>query len=124
MRLWRLGMRLFRESEDYGVPNSGQSTKMLLHEASKKRSYEYKHEYWASFLNDAFELGIWQRYTENGVKEEKLLHMFPTPIFRKIAFWYLWRWACGEWFGLRRWLYYWFLHREVMSWRNFPKEAK
>ena len=26
--------------------------------------------------------------------------------FRKMALWYLWRWAWGEWFGLRRWLYY------------------
>jgi len=29
--------------------------------------------------------------------------------------WYLLRWVYGEWFGLRRKLYYWYLKRSVLA---------
>ena len=38
--------------------------------------------------------------------------------FRKLALWYLWRWAWGEWFGLRRSLFYWDLHRRCKKQRE------
>jgi len=45
----------------------------------------------------------------------------PAEGFRWLALWYLWRWAWGEWFGLRRRLYYWDLSRRSKA-LGFEKE--
>ena len=64
------------------------------------------------FENDAFELGF-------GYPNK--WHMFITrKSFHKIVRWYLWRWGWGEWFGLRRYLWYKLLHRRV---RGYPKNV-
>ena len=70
------------------------------------------HEWWAiRFTNDAFNLCIDTQYTDEIRSKIKL--MISTDDFRKLAVWYLWRWAWGEWFGLRRTLYYWDLDRRL-----------
>jgi hypothetical protein len=58
-----------------------------------------------SFLNDAHELGF-------GYKDEWHT-IISRKGFHKIVRWYLKRWALGEWFGLRRYLWYKFLFRSV-----------
>lgn len=65
------------------------------------------------FNNSASEIWISQKETKahkSGVSNEEWTFHCNDTIFRKMALWYLWRWAWGEWFGLRRWLYYKWLH--------------
>lgn len=66
---------------------------------------------YASFNNDAFEIWLGTKYIEHERVDEQWEFHDRTEVFRRIALWYLWRWAWGEWFGLRRWLYYKNLHR-------------
>lgn len=44
--------------------------------------------------------------------------------FRKLALWYLWRWTWGEWFGLRRWLFYRHLHWQVKKMNRRAEEVR
>lgn len=66
--------------------------------------------YVACLLNDAHE--IWFGYPRKW-----LLHMSRRD-FHKVIRWYLWRWARGEWFGIRRKLFYVLLHRRVNASMN------
>ena len=66
--------------------------------------------YRGAFLNDAGEIGIAVEYPG---EESRWAAIIPANAFRRIALWYVARWACGEWFGLRRRLYYRWLHRHV-----------
>ena len=59
----------------------------------------------AVFNNDAFE--VWLGYPD------KWLAHYSRKDFEKIIRWYLWRRIYGEWFGLRRSLWYWLLKRRV-----------
>lgn len=72
-------------------------------------------EFSLSFDNDAFDVGVW---TENTDEAGQWTFMIAAEDFRKLALWYLWRWMWGEWFGLRRVLFYKRLHAEVESRRN------
>lgn len=56
-----------------------------------------------SFLNDSFEIGIGY--------PDRWHAIIRRPAIHKFIFWYLRQWAFGEWFGLRRWLWYRLLHR-------------
>lgn len=71
--------------------------------------------YNVSFNNDAFEIWIGEKWDD----EESFRWAFHcrATVFRQMALWYLWRWAWGEWFGLRRWLFYKDLRFRL---RNFP----
>lgn len=71
-------------------------------------------EFGASFGNDAFDIHVWVRHDGNPKPRYEL--MIAAEDFRKIALWYLWRWAWGEVFGLRRKLYYWDLNRRLEAW--------
>lgn len=62
------------------------------------------------FINDAHEVWIAERW---GGEEERYVYSGSAQTFRQMALWYLWRWAWGEWFGLRRWLFYWDLKRKL-----------
>lgn len=73
-------------------------------------------EFGALFNNDAFDFWVWKRFEETD--ESRYVLTIAAEDFRKLALWYLWRWAWGEWFGLRRRLYYWHLHRMVMKMRR------
>jgi hypothetical protein len=70
------------------------------------------------FTNDAHDLMIATHYSDD--TEYRNMVAIPAEDFRKLALWYLWRWAWGEWFGLRRWLFYWNLRRfaRAMGWRT------
>lgn len=72
-----------------------------------------------SFREDAGTVVLFARYDDrNGTPaDEKCLAMIPRAAFRRLALWWLWRWAWGEWFGLRRWLYFRWLLRRVAGWR-------
>jgi len=71
-----------------------------------------------SFTNDAFDVGLWIQWQEG---EGKWDCMIAAEDFRKVAIWYLWRWAWGEWFGLRRRLFYIRLHKQVEAMRKVSK---
>lgn len=64
------------------------------------------------FGNDASELWISRKYDGHG-EDWHWVGTYPTKDFHRIARWVLWRWAWGEWFGLRRWIYFKWLHRHV-----------
>lgn len=64
------------------------------------------------FGNDAFDVMIYRKF--RGEKSRWALFIAAED-FRKLALWYLWRWAWGEWFGLRRHLFYWNLNREIQK---------
>ena len=72
----------------------------------------YRRSLCVAFLNDASEIWIEEK-EEDAVQmvSERWVFSCRAEHFRKMALWYLWRWASGEWFGLRRWLYYKDLHR-------------
>lgn len=64
-----------------------------------------------SFGNDAFDVHVWRQFDDQ--KQSHYALMIAAEDFRKLALWYLWRWAWGEWFGLRRRLFYWYLNLQV-----------
>lgn len=78
-------------------------------------------EFGLHFDNDAFDILIYTKYTDEA--ESKWRFSIAAEDFRKIALWYLWRWAWGEWFGLRRRLFYWRLHIKVSRFRQ-PSDQK
>src|SRR5690349_4288400 len=55
-------------------------------------------EYVFSFLNDSFEIGIGYPNKWHCILRRETIHKFIR--------WYLWQWSIGEWFGLRRWIWY------------------
>jgi hypothetical protein len=65
---------------------------------------EMAKEHIASVTNDAFELYIgYPNRWEFSIRREHA---------RKLAWFILWRWwIVGEWFGIRRAVWYWLLHR-------------
>lgn len=67
------------------------------------------------FSNDAFEIGFgWPNRW----------HMFyRREDFHRIIFWYLRQWAFGEWFGLRRIIWYWLLHRRCERHNKYGLKA-
>ena len=103
-----------------GPPNNWQSTNWIVDQCSRPEDdpngERWALEYAARFGNDAFEIWVAEQSIERGEKQDErwVFHCRATT-FRKIAFWYLWRWAWGEWFSLRRRLYYWDLHRRCQK---------
>lgn len=70
----------------------------------------------AGFDNDGGDLYISTRYDDSD--ETRIVTSLAAADFRRIALWYLWRWGWGEWFGLRRRLFYRRLMRHVRSYRR------
>lgn len=101
-------------------PNDFRGTGWYVTERNEKDHMVSTRFVSAMFLNDAFEIGIAVKWEENGHVDEGWKIIERTEDFRRIAAWYLWRWAWGEWFGLRRKLYYWNLHRSVKAWEKNP----
>lgn len=75
----------------------------------------------AEFHNDAGE--IWTRQWWTGEPDSNLIASYDVRAFRRLALWYLWRWAFGEWFGLRRTLFYWDLSRRMKPYRQQERTA-
>lgn len=71
--------------------------------------------YTCSFNNDAHEIWFWQEFDE---EDGRWAFFLDAGAFRRMALWYVWRWAWGEWFGLRRRLFYWDNHRRVQQMRS------
>jgi len=99
-----------------GPPNNWQSTGPLRGRSSIGDTAEYS----ARFLNGAHEVGVWVSYVDDTGDDGRWIATLPTWLFRRMALWYLWRWAYGEWFGLRRRLYYRWLHRHVVTQQRPP----
>lgn len=77
-------------------------------------TFEWKQngcDYVASTLNDVFELGIgYPTEWHTTIRRENA---------RQLAWFILWRWwIVGEWFGLRRAIWYWLLHRRCARWKK------
>lgn len=73
------------------------------------------------FDNDAFDVFIFKDFDDGSESRFAI----SAEDFRKLALWYLWRWAWGEWFGLRRWLFYWDLARRYPMPRNLaPRDGE
>jgi hypothetical protein len=70
-------------------------------------------EYVFSFLNDSFEVGLGY--------PSKWHTIIRRECFHKIMFWYLRQWIFSEWFGLRRKIWYWLLHRRCTKRNNLIK---
>lgn len=69
-------------------------------------------EYSLSFTNDAFELNF--NWRDSGEPETARVRMqMRCRVFRQLAIWYFYRWAVFEWCGLRRWLYFRYIHWKV-----------
>lgn len=91
-----------------GPPNNWQSV------AAREMDNGIGHaEYGARFGDDATTVMLHVRYTDDPGDQGRWLAAIPVVVFRRFALWYLWRWAYGEWFGLRRRLFYRWLHRHV-----------
>lgn len=56
-----------------------------------------------SFINDSFDIGIGS--------PDKWYVIMRREAFHKMIRWYLIKWSFGEWFGLRRTIWYWLLKR-------------
>jgi hypothetical protein len=103
-----------------GPPNNWRSTGPIIIEQGEKYGRPHRSEVYARFGNDAHEIMIGQSWIDGDHREDTWYASVPAPAFRRIALWYLWRWAWGEWFGLRRRLFYWHLFRKVaklQAWR-------
>ncbi|MFH1634148.1 MAG: hypothetical protein ABIG63_09075, partial [Chloroflexota bacterium] len=74
------------------------------------------------FCNDGHEMGIAIYDLADGMSSS-WLGIVPIRAFRPLVWWYIWRWAWGEWFGLRRKLFYRHLHRQALreSWVLPPR---
>lgn len=123
-RQWRIRLRQWLLSHnphgDWGVggPPNDKCNFTVAVSRNVKHDRIQTHDIYAYFLNDAFEIWIGEMYTDGDAKDESWEFSCRTEHFRKIVIWYLWRWAWGEWFGLRRRLYYWDLHRRVSAQRK------
>ena len=70
----------------------------------------------AVVLNDGFELGM-------GTPEEWYI-MVRRDNAHRLAWFILWHWwIAGEWFGLRRTLWYWALNKRVSRYRRYGVKA-
>lgn len=99
------------------VPNSWASLRIK----GDTTRYDGASRYSLRFDNDAFGIIGWKGYPDNDPDDDMVCISVPSWVFRRMAVWYLWRWAVGEWFGLRRWLFYKRLHRQVARWRGMSR---
>lgn len=120
VREWLLSYNPWGDDGVGGPPNNGRSLTILVSEGEKYGRVQ-THSIFTQFLNDAFEIWIGETHTDGDAKDEGWKFSCRTENFRKMALWYLWYWAWGEWFGLRRKLYYWDLHRRVSKWKGHLK---
>lgn len=109
MDLWRW---LYKATgQDCGgtsaAPNDGVFSPMF---PSRQHGMSTGTEYFsANFDNDAYDFRVWRKWTDEA--SSKTDFILAAEDFRKLALWYLGRWAWSEWFGLRRRLWYLALHR-------------
>ncbi len=117
---WQRGLVpwLLEDKADQGLggpPNNWRSTGPILTDKGEK--FGGRHEVYARFGNDGFDVMIGEKWVDGDHTDEQWSLSLSTAAFRQIALWYLWRWAWGDWFGLRRRLYYWNLSRKMHAYR-------
>lgn len=122
---WRRGLVpwLLEDQIDRGLggpPNNWRSSGPIAADRGEKDN----NQVYARFGNDAFDIMIGERWMDGGKEWERWMATLPAPAFRRLALWYLWRWAWGEWFGLRRRLFYWHLHRKVEAMRKWRESIR
>lgn len=107
----RSGTRQWLLEDKAGVGLGGPPNKWQHIDVRQDRPWAgHGHNVSAQFHNDAGEVFIREWWDgEDG----DLRFSLDVRAFRQLAAWYLWRWAWGEWFGLRRRLYYWDLRRRL-----------
>lgn len=102
-----------------GPPNNVADSGRVLDERCSSETERCS--YAMRFTNDAFEVSLSRKdeWLEHGEwrYDDKWIFMMRTELFRRFAIWYLWRWVWGEWFGVRRWLFYKWLHWHVNRWK-------
>lgn len=91
------------------VPNSWASLKIR----SNPNVYPGTSRYNIGFADDAHMIQAWAGFEGSDPEDDPSVLYLPATVFRRMAIWYLWRWTVGEWFGLRRWLFYMRLSRNV-----------
>ena len=106
---WALEDRAFR---GLGGPPNGHRVSPRFPSRQHGMSTGTK-EFSLRFDNDAHDVWIARWYDEQDTS--KWVLAMAAEDFRKLALWYLWRWAWGEWFGLRRRLFYWNLKRRLKA---------
>lgn len=103
------------------VPNSWSSLQIR----PKNDNWDGATRYDVRFVDDSFGLMAWKGADEDFTADSAYMCMnVRADVFRRIALWYLWRWAVGEWFGLRRWLYYKRLFRRLNSYRRMYETSE
>lgn len=65
--------------------------------------------------NDGFELGAWWYYDDANGRESPAFSLNRGEAHRLA--WFVLRWWAVEWFGLRRIVWYWALHRHVAKFK-------
>lgn len=105
---WRKLRRKIWNSLFGDIPNNHESITI-----TKNKDRWFEIPLVASFVEDGFDIGIGSMDRWYILLERSALH--------KIILWYLWRWAWGEWFGLRRYLFYKFLKRRIERSKKFGK---
>lgn len=84
------------------IPNDGQHSPQYK---SRGHGMSTGHLWYSMrFGNDAYDLWVSTQYSDE--EKEKYFFVMAAEDFRNLALWYLYRWAVGEWFGLKRWLFY------------------
>lgn len=101
-----------------GPPNNWAHLPTFDVDRSEKDGKTWAYGYNARFSNDAHEIWIGSREIDNGKTYNHWRFHCTAKAFRRIALWYLWRWAWGEWFGLRRELYFADLRKRVAQYQN------
>lgn len=116
MRLSNFLSWLLEDQANRGLGGPPNNWRSLTVPADRKWAGDAaKEHYDICFQSDAGEIWIAAKYPDQS--ESTWLIFMNASTFRKMALWYIWRWAWGEWFGLRRSLFYWHLHRRVESYR-------
>lgn len=112
MRMLRRRLTEDRYHQGLGGPPNGHQHSP--HYSSNQRGASTGIEWYSIwFNNDASDVMIAEKFTDEDVS--KWAFSIAAEDFRRLALWYIRRWAWGEWFGLRRWLFYWFLDRDVAA---------
>lgn len=102
------------------VPNSWSSLKV----EPKNTNWDGATRYSMRFVDDAFGIMAWKGYPDNEPDEDMICVNVRADVFRRMAAWYLWRWATGEWFGLRRYFYYKRLRRRMAKYHALTYDPR
>jgi len=94
---------LFKSPAGYiDPPNKWESLRLYWFEEEPEEGYQV-----ISFTNDGWQIGLGYEF--------KWCMMIDRSSWNKMIRWYIWRWIRGEWFGLKRWLFYRYIDWKVRT---------